>query len=432
MDLKALQSEEGLEVAPGVRVRLRSLADYRQNEENPVSHTPRNLGAIVESVQKVGAARSGLAADGTIYAGNLTSEAMAIAGIEGIVEVTTDGTKWVMVNRPDLTPEQRKQAAHADQWSAMLAEINVDQLLVDIEAGIDLDGIYSEFDLRDILGEALVGVETGEAPEAQIDKGAELAEHYGVEVGQVWQLGEHRLAVGDCTDKAVVDAVMKDEVIDLVIIDPPYSVDYGAKNRALQTIGPSNRLESDIAGDTLTTDETANTIWGPAFENAYIKSRNGTVIYCFAPQGGDQMMMMMMMKAKWNERLHQLIWRKNAPTFSMGRLDYQYQHEPILYSWRGTNHGFYGDIGRSVIDCDRPSSSKLHPTMKPIELIELFIANSSRSNEIVYDSFVGSGTTLIACERLNRKCRAIEIEPKYCAVTIQRWVDLTGLEPKLL
>ncbi len=157
VDLDALQTEDGLEIMPGVRVRLRSLADYQQNPENPVSHSPRNLSTVVESIHKVGAARSGLAADGTIYAGNLTSEAMALAGIEGVVEVTTDGTRWVMVNRPDLSPEQRKQAAHGDQWSAMLAEMDVEQLLADIEAGINLEGIYSEFDLEAILGRATDG-----------------------------------------------------------------------------------------------------------------------------------------------------------------------------------------------------------------------------------------------------------------------------------
>ena len=243
---------------------------------------------------------------------------------------------------------------------------------------------------------------------------------------------KHLLIVGDCTDAAVVARVMGGEQIDLVLTDPPYAVDYAAKNRALQTIGPSNRLTTDIHGDTLGTEETAKTIWEPAFANAYDASRNGAVIYCFAPQGGDQMMMMMMLRAKWNDRLHQLIWRKNTPTFSMGRLDYSYQHEPILYSWRGTNHGFYGEGARSVIDCDRPSASKLHPTMKPVELFEILVSNSSRPGEIVYEPFSGSGTTLIACERLGRRCRAVEIEPGYVAVCLERWSVMTGLVPVLL
>jgi len=306
----------------------------------------------------------------------------------------------------------------------------------------DFDTLASYFEVDDLLdwgfdeGELdleLWGLpEVPEDPGAQVDRAEELREKWGAETGQLWQLGEHRLICGDCTDADVVERVMGGEELDLVVTDPPYSVDYAAKNRALQTIGPSNRLTTDIEGDMLGTEETAELIWQPAFKNAYNCSRNGTVIYCFAPQGGDQMMMMMMMKAEWNKRLHQIIWRKNAPTFSMGRLDYQYQHEPILYTWKGTNHSFYGSGARSVIDCDRPHQSKLHPTMKPIELIEKLIVNSSQKDDTVYDPFLGSGTTLIACERLGRRCRAVEISPAYCAVALQRWADMTGETPVLL
>jgi DNA modification methylase len=415
------------------------LTDFVPDPDNANVGTERGQAMIEDSIREDGAARSIVVdADNIIVAGSKTHQSAVDAGLDKAVVVEVQGDELVVVRRTDFSlggdDGRARRYAYRDNRSG---EINLtwsaEQMLADLNADVDLSAMFTDLEMEAILGDAWLADEPGEAPAAQMDKGAELAEKYGVEVGQIWQLGEHRLAVGDCTDRAVVKAVLEDEVIDLVVVDPPYSVNYGAKNRALQTIGRSNRLEVDIAGDTLSTGETADIIWGPAFENAYNNSRNGTVIYCFAPQGGDQMMMMMMMmKAKWNERLHQLIWRKNAPTFSMGRLDYQYQHEPILYSWRGTNHGFYADTGRSVIDCDRPSSSKLHPTMKPVELIELFINNSSRSGEIVYDGFIGSGTTLIACERLGRKCRAMEIEPKYCAITIQRWVDLTGKGPKLL
>jgi DNA modification methylase len=259
--------------------------------------------------------------------------------------------------------------------------------------------------------------------EPQTDRADALLEQWGCKSGDLWTLGDNRLLIGDCTVAENVSRLMDGQSADLVLTDPPYSVDYAAKNRALQTIGRSNRLTTDIEGDTLSTEETAEQIWRPAFENVFNASRNGTVIYCFSPQGGDQMMMMMMMRAQWNDRLHQLIWRKNAPTFSMGRLDYQYQHEPILYTWRGTNHGYYGETGRSVIDCDRPSASKLHPTMKPVELFELLIRNSSREGEIVLEPFAGSGTTIIAATNLQRRCFAMEISEKYAAVILQRFAD---------
>lgn len=333
----------------------------------------------------------------------------------------------------DVTDEEADYLLATHDPLAAMAQPDQDKLL-DLLASVDTQSQA----VKDML-EALANGETQPLPnmpiedvEPRIDEADELRKKWGVERGQVWTLGEHRLMCGDSTNTDDVRRLVDGRHVDLVLTDPPYAVDYAAKNRALQTIGRSDRLTTDIAGDGLGTEQAAKTIWGPSFANAYEASRNGTVIYSFAPQGGDQMMMMMMMmRAHWNERLHQLIWRKNAPTFSMGRLDYSYQHEPILYSWRGTNHGFYGEGARSVIDCDRPSASKLHPTMKPVELFEILVRNSSRSGEIVYEPFSGSGTTLIACERLGRRCRAVEIAPGYVAVSLQRWADATGKTPVL-
>jgi len=281
-----------------------------------------------------------------------------------------------------------------------------------------LDDFFNE---RELVDMKLLEPESADA-EPQIDRAEELREKWGVQTGDLFRIGDHRLICGDCTDKAVVDRVMGVEKADLYITDPPYAVDYGAKNRALQTIARSNRLEDDIDGDELDTNTAAETIWKPAFKNAFDFSRNGAVCYCFSPQGGDMMMMMMMMmiRAEWNKRLHQLIWRKNSPTFSMGRLDYQYQHEPILYTWKGTNHSFYGTSARSVIDVDRPSKSKDHPTMKPVELFEILIGNSTKHSDIVLDTFSGSGTTIVSCENLSRLARCVEKEPKWCATTLER------------
>lgn len=175
VDLSQIATEEGLEVAPGVRVRLRSLADYRQNEENPVSHTPRNLGAVIESIHKVGAARSGFSSKGKILAGNLTWDAMSEAGIEGIIEITTDGKRWVMVNREDLTLEQEKQAAYGDQHGAFLAGWELDQVLADVEAELDLSGLVTDIELEAILGEAVIS-------EDQESSGMNIAEEIDLTV----------------------------------------------------------------------------------------------------------------------------------------------------------------------------------------------------------------------------------------------------------
>jgi DNA modification methylase len=142
------------------------------------------------------------------------------------------------------------------------------------------------------------------------------------------------------------------------------------------------------------------------------------------------MMMRMMMMGAGIEPRHELIWIKNNHV--LGRVDYAYKHEPILYAWKDGGHKFYGDFQTSLLEFQRPQVSDMHPTMKPVELIERLISNSSLRDAFVYDPFSGSGTTIIACERLGRKCRAVEISPGYVAVAIQRWVDMTGGTPELI
>ena len=171
--------------------------------------------------------------------------------------------------------------------------------------------------------------------------------------------------------------------------------------------------------------------------------------------------MMMMMKDAGLPVRHVLIWVKNIATFSLGRLDYDYRHEPILYTWT-KKHNFYGGYSNSVIDDsvdvskmtrkelieytrallhpkddsviyeDKPTSSRLHPTMKPVKLVARFMKNNSKPGDIVLDIFGGSGTTLIAAEQLGRKCRMIELDPHYVDVIVQRWEALTGRKAERL
>jgi len=136
--------------------------------------------------------------------------------------------------------------------------------------------------------------------------------------------------------------------------------------------------------------------------------------------------MMMMMSENWQVK-HELIWVKSSPVFSMGRLDYDYQHEPILYGWK-LKHNFYGNgqFRKSVWEIPKPNKSELHPTMKPVALIENALQNSSQLNDIILDLFGGSGSTLIACEKLSRRCFMMEVDEHYCDVIIKRWEDFTG------
>jgi len=245
-------------------------------------------------------------------------------------------------------------------------------------------------------------------------------------------LGEHRLICGDCTDKAVVDRVMGEEKATLLFTDPPYGVDIGAKNRMLNSFQKAGRNLTDIESDTASESDLRDMLLS-AFKLAKEYLADDCSVFVCSPQGGSLGLMMMMMMDAGLEIKHVLNWAKNSPTFSLGRLDYEYQHEPILFTWVKTHKRYKrGDFQTSLWHVDKPRHSAEHPTMKPIELPANAILNHTDEGDVVYEPFCGSGTDILACERLSRKCRAIEISPAYCAVSIQRWVDATGGEPELI
>ena len=235
---------------------------------------------------------------------------------------------------------------------------------------------------------------------------------------------------GDSTDAGSVALLMAGDKADMVFTDPPYNVSYSEKNAALNAICPFNRIETPIEGDSATSDEEAGEkLWKPAFANMRQNAAPHCSIYCTMPQGGAHMMLMMMASASWQVK-HELIWLKN--NIVLGRCDYNYRHEPILFGWADT-HKFYGkgEFSQSVWEIPKPQKSDLHPTMKPVPLIENALNNSSKAGDIVLDLFGGSGSTLIACEKTGRVCRMMELAPHYCDVIVRRWQDFTGQKATL-
>jgi DNA modification methylase len=213
----------------------------------------------------------------------------------------------------------------------------------------------------------------------------------------------------------------------MVFTDPPYNVAIGSKNAFLNSVQKAGCCCEDIENDKGMTDaEIGEQLWKPAFQNMADNAQDDCSIYVTMPQGGTHMMMMMMADACWQVK-HELMWLKNQPTFSMGRLDYDYKHEPIMYGWKKT-HNFYGKglFTKSVWEYDKPRKCNLHPTMKPVALIANALLNSSVEGNNILDLFGGSGSTLIACEQLNRKCYMMEMSPKYVDVIIKRWEEYTG------
>ena len=333
--------------------------------------------------------------------------------------------------------EEQKILLTLDPISAMAVadKENLDALLQDVSTTSEaMQSMLADLAKANGLD---YGTEIGgslEDVEPRIDKGAELAKKWGTARGQIWRLGDHRLMCGDSTSADDVARLMQSDRASLVFTDPPYGVSIGAKNRLLNSVEPSGRNSTDIEDDSLSPDELKEKLL-PAFKNIKrVVMADDCTVFVTAPQNGELgMMMMMMMKESGLPVRHVLIWKKNAPTFSMGRLDYDYQHEPILLTW-GKRHKrpMNGAHKTSVWEIDKPLSSKEHPTMKPVELVVNALLNNSDEEDFVFDAYSGSGTTIMACEQVKRKCRAVEITPEYVAVTLERWSLATGKTPELI
>lgn len=249
-----------------------------------------------------------------------------------------------------------------------------------------------------------------------------------VKPGEIWQLGKHRLMCGDSTDAASVALLMDGQKADMVFTDPPYGVSIGDKNKALNSVQPSGRCTENIANDNISVDD-LYPILVKAMTNCRENCKDCACYYVTSPQGGELSLMMMMMKDAGLPVRHMLIWEKNSATFSLGRLDYDYQHEPIFYTWTKSHKNYRkGDYRTTIWKYDKPRKCDLHPTMKPVELVANCMMDASVEGDIVLDMFGGSGTTIIAAEQLARRARLMELDPHYCDVIIARWEKLTGKE----
>lgn len=372
-------------------------------------HGEKNLDAIKASLSRFGQQKPIVVdADGIVRAGNGT---LMAAKALGWPEVT--------IVRTSLKGAEATAYAIADNRTAELAEWDDDALAQTLAAlQIEDEELAKATGFDDADIDAMLApdeVTEDEVPEPPVDS--------ITKPGDLWILGEHRLLCGDSTKAEDVARLMQNELCKLVVTDPPYGVSYADKNAFLNAIDNGNRVQTPIKNDHLDKAD-AQKLWRDAFTHMGAAMDAGACVYCFMPQGGDQMMMMMMMQGAGIEPRHELIWLKNNHV--LGRTDYAYKHEPIMYAWKKGGHKFYGEFQTSILEFARPSSSKLHPTMKPVELICKLIENSSRQRELLYEPFCGSGTTLIAAEQLGRKCYGMEISPAYCDVIVKRWETLTG------
>ena len=232
--------------------------------------------------------------------------------------------------------------------------------------------------------------------------------------GDIWLLGEHRVLCGDATKKEDVDILMEGNKADMVFTDPPYNVDYGVSKN------PRHKIRQ-IENDKQTDEE-----WKLFCHNLFtiIKDYNTGDIYIWGASGPDGMKMRLWLTEMGCHWSATIIWKKQQLVLSPAK--YQRMYEPCFYGWFDKS-SFSADRKQTEVwEFDRPLNSKLHPTMKPVELCLYGINNSSKNNAKIMDLFLGSGSTLIACEKTNRKCYGMEIDPHYCDVIVKRWEEFTG------
>lgn len=317
-----------------------------------------------------------------------------------------------------LTDAQKRAYVIADNKLALNAGWDDEMLrleLADLKAA-DFDLSLVGFN-ADELDEILqVDASNSDADaEPQIDKADELREKWGVEPGQLWQLGEHRIICGDSTNEKDVMRLMGSELAELVVTDPPYGVAY--------TGGTTKRkaLEGDETPD----------LYGPALTLAAKYSTDAAACYLWHSDSKSAAVSAAVSAAGY-ERRCTIIWNKNQAQFGALGAQYKTKHEPCYYLFKkGKSPNWCGPANEvTVWDIARNRVNENHPTEKPVECMARPIKNHSA--KVVFEPFSGSGTTIIACEQLGRKCRAIEISPAYVAVAIQRWVDATSGEPRKL
>ncbi len=375
--------------------------------KNARTHSDEQVAQIAGSMTEFGFVNPILVGDdGGIIAGH--GRLMA-ARMLGIKEVPT-------IRLSHLTEVQRRALIIADNKIAENAGWDDELLKQELQA---LDG--DEFDLS-LLGfndDELNAFLDGEAEgEGLTDENAapEVPENPVSVLGDLWLCGDHKILCGDSTLIDSYQTLLGEELADMVFTDPPYNVNY-ANSAKDKLRGKSRPIQNDNLGEDFAAflyDVCTNLmmVCKGAMYVCMSSSELHTLQGAFSDAGG-----------KWSTFI---IWAKN--TFTLGRADYQRQYEPILYGWKeGHEHFWCGARDQSdVWFVNKPVKNDLHPTMKPIELVERAVHNSSKTKDIVLDAFGGSGSTMIACEKTGRRARLIEIEPKYADVIVKRWQDFTG------
>lgn len=424
-----------------MKIELLPVSGLKPYENNAKIHTPEQVAQIRRSIEEFGF-NDPIAVDET---------GMIIEGHGRLLAIKEMGwTEVECIRLEGLTDEQKRAYIHIHNQLTMNTGFDLDILEAELKSIEGIDMAFFGFDL-DFEIDPDFDFDDGENAQSQLEAQAAAAPR--AKVGQLWQLGAHRLMVGDSTDPDDVERLTGGEAMDLCVTDPPYNVDYVGKTADALTI-QNDRMEDGHFYDFLL-DFYRQML-------RVLKPGGGYYIFHADSEG---LNFRAALKEAGGQVKQNLVWVKNSMV--LGRQDYQWKHEPCLYGWKeGAGHYFTKDrtqttvfenrvdpeslsreelvqlssfllakmeaMTSSVIHENRPSRSALHPTMKPVALCARLIQNSSKRGDKVIDFFGGSGSTLMACEQTGRVCYALELDPKYADVIINRWEEATGEKAVLL
>jgi DNA modification methylase len=383
----------------------RPLGELIPYARNPRTHSDAQVAQIAASIREFGWTNPVL----------VDGESGIIAGHGRVMAARKLGLERVpVIELGHMSEAQKRAYVLADNQLALNAGWDDELLRLELadlsELGFDLGLIgFGAGELERLLTGGKEGlIEDDEAPA--------LPEQAVTQPGDLWILGEHRLLCGDATVIGDIERVLGGSLADMTWTDPPYNVDYGSSAKDKLRGNKRKILNDDLgSGFEAFLQDACTNILSVTKGAVYVcmsSSELHTLQKAFAAAGG-----------KWSTFV---IWAKSS--FTLGRADYQRQYEPILYGWKeGSDHYWCGarDQG-DVWFFDKPVKNDLHPTMKPVALVERAIRNSSKTRDVVLDPFGGSGSTLIACEKAGRQARLIELDPKYVDVIILRWQEFSG------